>query len=66
MNGNAWHHGMNTPPQSSIIIHAGSLASNHRYQFQVWMVNRRNETTQATGYLLVKVEEIRSPMISIA
>ena len=51
--------------QSSLTILAGSLQSNRTYQFMVNMTNRRNASRQATGYVLVKVEDTRPHMILI-
>ena len=55
----------NNPLQSSLTILAGSLQSNRTYQFMVYMENRRNSSLQATGYVLVKVEDTRPQMILI-
>jgi len=44
---------------------ATSLASNQTYQFMVQMSNRQNSTIQLTGYLLVQIENIETPMIII-
>jgi hypothetical protein len=51
--------------KSSLTILAGSLQSNRTYQFMVQMANRLNPSLQATGYLLVKVEDTRLQMIVI-
>ena len=50
---------------SSLTILAASLQSNRTYQFMVQMENRRNSSVQATGYVLVKVEDTRPQMIAI-
>ncbi|CAF1108215.1 unnamed protein product [Adineta ricciae] len=54
-----------TPLNSSLTILAGSLQFNRTYQFMVYMENRRNSSLQATGYVLVKVDETRPYMILI-
>ena len=46
-------------------ILSGSLQSNRTYQFMVEMENRRNSSQQATGYVLVKVEDTRRQLIAI-
>ena len=51
--------------QSSVTILSGSLQSNRTYQFMVYMENRRNSTLQATGYVLVRVEDTHPQMIAI-
>ncbi len=50
---------------SSLTILSGSLQSNRTYQFMVYMVNRRNSSLQATGYVLVNVVDTRPQMIVI-
>ena len=47
-------------------IPANSLLTNRLYQFMVYMENRRNSSMTTNGYLLVKVIDIRSYMVSIA
>ena len=51
--------------KSSLTILSRSLQSNRTYQFMVYMENRRNSSLQATGYVLVKVEDTRPQMIAI-
>jgi hypothetical protein len=51
--------------KSSLTILSGSLQSNRTYQFMVYMENRRNSSLQATGYVLVKVEDTRPQLIVI-
>ena len=51
--------------KSSVIILSKSLQSNRTYQFMVRMKNLRNSSIQATGYVLVKVEDTRSQLIVI-
>ena len=50
---------------SSLIILPKTLQANRTYQFMVQMQNRRNSSQQATGYVLVKVENTRPQMIAI-
>ncbi|UJR11342.1 hypothetical protein I4U23_015523 [Adineta vaga] len=50
---------------SSLTILSDSLRSNQTYQFMVYMENRYNSSLQATGYVLVKVEDTRPYMILI-
>ncbi|CAF4054709.1 unnamed protein product [Adineta steineri] len=52
--------------KSSLTILSGSLQSNRTYQFMVYMENRRNSSLQATGYVLVKVEDTHPQMILIS
>ena len=42
-----------------------SLQPNQTYQFMVYMENRRNLSVQATGYVLVQVEDTRPQLIAI-
>ena len=58
--------GSNKSLRSSITILANSLRPNQTYQFKVSMTSRENLSLQATGYLLVQVEETDLPMITIA
>jgi hypothetical protein len=53
------------PLKSSLTILAGSLQPNRSYQFMVYMENRRNSSLQATGYVLVQVENTLPKMIAI-
>jgi len=50
---------------SSLIILSKSLQSNRTYQFMVQMQHRRNLSQQATGYVLVKIENTRPLIIAI-
>jgi hypothetical protein len=50
---------------SSLTILSGSFQSNRTYEFMVQMVNRRNSSLQATGYVLVNVVDTRPQMILI-
>ena len=51
--------------QSSITILRRNLRSNRTYQFMVQMESRRNTSNQATGYVLVRVEDTRPQLIII-
>lgn len=65
-NGTAWKFdGVTLSPKSSLTILAGSLQSNRSYQFMVYMENRLDRSVQATGYVLVRVEDTRPQMIAI-
>ncbi|UJR16137.1 hypothetical protein I4U23_003048 [Adineta vaga] len=57
--------GSNISPNSSLIISGGSLLSNRTYQFMVYMENLKNSSSQATGYLLVRIKDTHSQMIVI-
>ena len=57
--------GVKLAPESSVTILAGSLQLNQKYQFLVQMSNRRNASLQATGYVLVQIEDSNRPMIAI-
>jgi len=50
---------------SSLTILSNSLQPNRTYQFMVQMEDLRNSSQQATGYVLVKVEDSRPQMIAI-
>ncbi|CAF4038351.1 unnamed protein product, partial [Adineta steineri] len=52
--------------ESSLTILSDSLQSNETYQFMVYMTNCRNSSLQATGYVLVKVEDTYPQMILIS
>ncbi|CAF1470214.1 unnamed protein product [Adineta ricciae] len=62
-NRNGWR--FDNSLNSSFTILANSLRSNRTYQFMVQMENRRNASLQATGYVLVKVDDTRPYMILI-
>ncbi|UJR16672.1 hypothetical protein I4U23_003572 [Adineta vaga] len=49
---------------SSIVIVSGSLQSNRTYQFMVYMENKQNSSRQATGYVLVNIEETQFQFIN--
>jgi hypothetical protein len=62
----AWQYGGGvTSPKSSLTLVAGSLASNKTYQMMVQMENRQNLSDRAVGYLVVRVEDGQSQLISI-
>jgi hypothetical protein len=52
-------------PNSSVTILSGSLQSNQTYQFMVYMQNRKNSSIQATGYVLIIVEDTRPQLIAV-
>jgi hypothetical protein len=52
-------------PESSLTILSGSLSPNQTYQFMVIMTNRQNSSLQATGYLLVQVQDSDTQIIVI-
>jgi hypothetical protein len=62
----AWRNSSVNSALSSITILGGSLKNNHTYQFGVYMINLRNSTIHATGYLLVKVDNTRPQMVAAA
>jgi len=51
--------------ESSLTIFANVLKKNLEYQFVVQMSNRRNISLQATGYVIVQVQDSTRPMIAI-
>ena len=52
---------------ASLVSHilAESLLINRTYQFQVFMENRRNASLQATGFLLVRVDDTYPQLVII-
>ncbi|CAF1181508.1 unnamed protein product [Adineta steineri] len=52
-------------PNSSLTVVGGSLQSNQIYQFMVYMENRKNSSIQATGYVLVTVDDTHPQLIVI-
>jgi hypothetical protein len=48
-----------------VTILGQSFQLNRTYQFMVNMENRRNASHQATGYVLVDVEDTHAQMIAI-
>ena len=66
-NGTAWRYG--GPAnfiKSSVTILAKSFESNRTYQFMVRMTNRINASLQATGYVLVRVEDSQPQLVVAA
>ena len=62
----AWQYGGGVlSPQSSLTLVAGSLASNQTYQLMVQMENRENSSDRAVGYVVVRVENKQSQLITI-
>ncbi|CAF1454324.1 unnamed protein product [Rotaria sp. Silwood1] len=57
--------GSNVSRKSSLIILSGSLASNQIYQFMVIMTYRQNSSLQATGSVLVHIQDSNPHMIAI-
>ncbi|UJR16871.1 hypothetical protein I4U23_003769 [Adineta vaga] len=51
--------------RSSLTILSNSLQPNRTYQFMVYLQNRQNPSSQATGYALVKIDNQQSQMILI-
>jgi len=62
----AWRDSSVNTNLSSITILSGSFKNNHTYQFDVYMKNLRNSTIQATGFLLVIVDNTRPQMVAAA
>ncbi|CAF0882123.1 unnamed protein product [Adineta steineri] len=52
-------------PNSSLTVLGGSLQSNQIYQFMVYMENRKNSSIQATGYVLVTVDDTHPQLVVI-
>ncbi|CAF0834260.1 unnamed protein product [Adineta steineri] len=52
-------------PNSSLTVLGDSLRPNQIYQFMVYMENRKNSSIQATGYVLVTVEDTQPQLIVI-
>ncbi len=52
--------------KSSLTILRNSLKSNETYQFMVNMKNRQNPSVEATGYLLVQIEDAEPQLIVTA
>ena len=48
-----------------MMINNGSLLPNKTYQFLVYMENRYNSSVQATGYLLVRIDNTYPQLILI-
>jgi len=56
---------LTSSPKSSLTILSGSLQANQTYQFMAYLVNRKNASIQATGYVLVTVEDTYPQLIAI-
>ena len=62
-----WRYASQTvSPKSAVTILSQSLAFNRTYQWMVYMENRRNATVQATGYVLVRVDDTRPQLVAVA
>ncbi|CAF1470524.1 unnamed protein product [Adineta ricciae] len=57
--------GRNISTNSSLIIPGELLTLNQIYQFMVHMQNHRNSSIEATGYLLVRIEDTHPQLIVI-
>ncbi|CAF1261744.1 unnamed protein product [Adineta steineri] len=55
-----------SPLKSSITLLPKLLLFNQTFEFMVWMKNRRNSSIQATGYVLVQVDNTYPQMIAVA
>jgi hypothetical protein len=58
------YNGVSDSIQSSLLILGGSFVSHQTYQWMVIMENRRSQSVQGTGYVLIQVEETFPPMIA--
>jgi hypothetical protein len=56
---------LTSSPKSSLTILSGSLQSNQIYQFMTYLENRKNSSIQATGYVLVTIENTLPQLIAI-
>jgi hypothetical protein len=56
---------LTSSPKSSLTILSGSLQSNQMYQFMAYLENRKNSSIQATGYVLVTIENTLPQLIAI-
>jgi hypothetical protein len=66
-NETAWRYGgVSVSLKSSLTLVGNSLLSNRTYQFMVYMENRQNSSIQATGYLLVQVDDYHPQIILVA
>jgi hypothetical protein len=66
-NGTPWQYsGPTMSLRSSLIIFSNSLPSNQTYQFMLVITNRQNASLQATGYVLVQVQDSNSQIITLA
>ena len=66
-NASGWiYDGVSQSVKSSITILANSFVlSNQTYQWMVRLTNRRNISQQATGYVLVRIEDTAPLMVII-
>lgn len=51
--------------KSSLTVLSGSLAIGRTYQFMVMLENKKNASIQATGYVLVTVEQTFPQLVAI-
>jgi len=56
---------LTSSPKSSLTILSGSLQSNQMYQFMAYLENRKNSSIQATGYVLVTIDDTLPQLIAI-
>ena len=62
----AWHYeGATLSLRSSLTIGSDGLALGQTYQFMVIMQSRRNSSIRSVGYLLVRMQNINVPTISV-
>ena len=62
----AWHYeGATLSLKSSLTIGSDGLAMGQTYQFMVIMQNRRNASARSVGYLLVRMQNVNVPTISV-
>ena len=62
----AWHYeGATLSLRSSLTIGSDGLAMGQTYQFMVIMQSRRNSSIRSVGYLLVRMQNINVPTISV-
>ena len=65
-NQTSWKYtGVSLSSKSALTILADSLQPNRTYQWMVYMENHQNSSLQATGYVLVRVENTLPKMIAI-
>ncbi|CAF1313923.1 unnamed protein product [Adineta ricciae] len=58
--------GPSSSPMSALTLFGNALASNQTYQFMIQLENIFNSSSQATGYLLVQVDDTQSELIVIS
>lgn len=62
----AWqYNGVLTSTGSALLILSDSLQSNRTNQFMVYMESKKNSSLQATGYVLVRVDDTHPQMVVI-